>query len=142
MNVRWKTLFFASASFVMFNAGTAHAICLLQGTDGNDYLQAPNDGCHYAILGKGGNDNMIGNNLSGCIFPGTNGAPPGSDLMAGAALQPEFYVWDNAPPSQETGDVISNFDQSKGDGIFLGGPCLYESLSCTFIGAAQFHGIA
>ena len=141
MKLKWKSLFFALLSFVMFDTSSAHAICLLQGTQHNDYLQAPNDGCPYAILAYGGNDTLIGNNITGCQFPGTNGGlEPGIDTMTGGAPSAaDWFIWDNSNYAAETDDVITDFSETKGDAIFLAGPCLGKH--CTFIGGEPFHGI-
>jgi hypothetical protein len=142
--MRWKSLLFALACLGVLDAGAANANCFLTGTQHDDYLQAPNNGCDYYILGYGGNDTMIGNSAIDCLYPGTNGGlHPGVDTMTGgSATNPDFFVWDSDPPATINNDRITDFNESKGDIIFLGGPCSYESVTCSFIGSAQFDGVA
>jgi hypothetical protein len=141
-------MFFASASFVMLNVGAASADgCYLFGTNGPDYLKAPNNGCPYTIVGYAGNDTLIGNiTPENFLFPGTNGgATTGKDKMTGGdSSGPDFFVWDEQPgePATITGDIITDFNVTKGDIIFLGGPCYYLDITCTWIGTSAFSGVA
>ena len=105
MTIKWKSLILASASFVFLAGGAARADCVyfLDGTNGNDYLKAPNNGCCWNILGYGGNDILIGNLAAyNELFPGTNNGPPGDTMTGGDPTGPRAarFAKDDSPPAQ------------------------------------------